>query len=137
MLIVWRPEYDIGHGPIDDDHHDVVDIINNLNDSCGDAALVSWALAGLDRYVRRHFSREEALMRAVRYPDYDRHLALHQGFARSIKDLRYRWEVERIPVIEAETLLMLAHWWMSHIRHEDPKYVPWLTRHPVLGRRAA
>ncbi|CAA7612016.1 putative Bacteriohemerythrin [Magnetospirillum sp. LM-5] len=134
MLIVWSQGFDIGHADIDDDHRVVVDIINNLNDSHGDAALVSWALSGLDRYVRRHFAREEALMRAGQYPDLEAHIALHGEFRRQIIELRDRWEHKRVPVIEAETLLILAHWWMTHIRHEDPKYVPWVIA-PVSVRQ--
>lgn len=125
MLILWSPDYDIGHAKIDDDHRHVVDTINRLNDATGNEELAA-ALKALHSYVREHFEREERLMEAGGYPDLVAHKALHADFRQRIDSFEKTVAAGAPSHAGSRLLLELAHWWTTHIRKTDPNYLPWI-----------
>ena len=71
MAIKWRDELTIDRGPIDQDHHTLIAIINRfetVQPGQGAAARLADILDSLEHYGATHFAREEKLQRQVAFP---------------------------------------------------------------------
>ncbi len=93
----WEDEYSIGIRIIDEQHKELVAMLNELYEAMhagkGREAL-GRVLAGLIRYTRLHFAAEEQLMRAHEYPDYERHREKHEKMAAKVMELKTAYETE-------------------------------------------
>ncbi len=119
--IVWKPEWDTGHQEIDVQHRTLLESLNRLQiaieNGSGEEEL-GWCLSFMKAYARVHFRTEEALM--ARYPDFDAvdHIIAHQALLEQI-DVHFRRFMGGEKQLTQETLSLLRHWLMGHIREED------------------
>ena len=70
---------------IDADHRSLFDLVNRLHESleAGESAAYLYALfAKLTGYIAFHFNREEKMLKACAYPDFDTHHEEHAGVCR-------------------------------------------------------
>jgi len=70
-----------GHPGIDEDHRLLVEAVNLIGEAIADNE-IGQCRRLLDSFVaiaRGHFSREEAILRAVRFPGVDKHCEYHDG----------------------------------------------------------
>ncbi len=82
-LLDWKNEYALGIAPLDFEHKDLFERINDLYDSCarsGDSANVSDCLGRLHARLSAHFALEEKTMREAKNPHYAAHKAEHDRF---------------------------------------------------------
>ncbi len=101
-LIEWTPDFTVGVESLDTDHKVLISLINQLDDAItagNPRATVQRVLDALYDYTVYHFSREEALMRACGYPDYDAHVRIHATLRTQVADIRERYG--RNPEIDA------------------------------------
>lgn len=86
----WEDRYSVGIREIDDQHKQLVALLNELYEAMhagqGKAALGK-VLTGLTDYTRLHFAAEERLMRTYHYPDYPLHREKHRKMAAKVADL--------------------------------------------------
>lgn len=93
LSIKWRDEMEIDHGMIDEDHKTLIAIINKFLDTSHDDMTRSRrALDELGHYAAVHFAREEALQRAVLFPESAAHRRQHQGLVRQLLAIRGEFE---------------------------------------------
>ena len=62
----WKPEYSVGSQAIDDEHREMIDLINTLRVELGDAAdkeSIERFLGDIQSGIAMHFALEERLMR--------------------------------------------------------------------------
>lgn len=88
-LVKWKEEYALGIGPLDFEHQDLFERINDLYDACGgssDPESVSSCLGRLHARLSAHFALEEKLMREARNPHYAAHKAEHDRFLDEVTD---------------------------------------------------
>lgn len=88
-LLNWKNEYALGIAPLDFEHQDLFERINDLYDSCartGDAANVADCLGRLHARLSAHFALEEKTMREAKSPHYAEHKAEHDRFLDEITD---------------------------------------------------
>jgi hemerythrin len=81
----------IDYGPIDQDHHTLIAIINKFEDvkPGPDAATgLAHVIGELARYGAAHFAREEKLQRLVAFPLASEHSERHRHLMRSLIDAR-------------------------------------------------
>lgn len=79
----------VGHRTIDRDHRQLVDLTNRMEAAAFGATVPFRKL--LDDTVRRaarHFHQEEAILRAIGYPETDRHARYHGGLLARATALR-------------------------------------------------
>jgi len=82
-LLDWKNEYALGIAPLDFEHKDLFERINDLYDSCartGDPSNVSACLGRLHARLSAHFALEEQTMRDTKNPHYAAHKAEHDRF---------------------------------------------------------
>jgi hemerythrin-like metal-binding protein len=129
-LIKWTPELGVGVESLDTDHKVLVSLINQLDEAItagNPRATVQRVLDALYDYTVYHFRREEALMRACGYPDYEAHARTHATLRAQVADIRDRYGRSPESIHSREVLAFLRNWLSSHIIGRDHLYVPFMT----------
>ena len=118
-LLVWQAELDTGIDIIDQQHHRIVALINQLAEATSrdDQAVV---LEELVDYTLAHFAVDEELMEESGYSFGPAHKRVHDMFVRRVSEYRMRFEAGED--IAGELKSMLARWLFNHIRGDDKSY---------------
>ncbi len=124
-MITWKEKDGMGISIIDNEHKQLIDIINKAiatmehNDNPEE---VKEVLYGITIYAMMHFSEEENYMIEFNYPEYQTHRNEHIDF--SEKTFAY---CERIANRDShftnEVLESLKQWLVNHIQITDKKYI--------------
>jgi hemerythrin-like metal-binding protein len=128
-IIQWTPEFSVGVDSIDTDHKVLISLLNQLDDAItrGDPrTTVQQVLDALYDYTVYHFSREESLMRACGYPDYDAHVRTHSTLRAQVADIRERYARNPDSIHAREVLSFLKNWLSAHIVGRDHLYAPFM-----------
>jgi hemerythrin-like metal-binding protein len=129
VWINWDESIKIGISVIDEHHHYLVDLTNDLyfavNERRGSRE-IGRILKALERYAAIHFHEEERMMRHYGYAKADEHAVMHFVFASKIKEF---WrELHSSPLTMGfEMVYFLRNWLINHIKKEDAKL------HALLG----
>lgn len=76
------------------------------------------------QYTVIHFMTEEAMLKEAGYSHIEEHVLLHQHLIKQLKVVSHK----AVQDCDVEPLMkLLKAWWLSHINHEDRKYVPFMT----------
>ncbi|MCU0972204.1 MAG: hemerythrin domain-containing protein [Gammaproteobacteria bacterium] len=139
-FLTWRDDLLMGIDVLDADHQEMVRLLNLLvaagqappgppaPDDDPDPASRRPAAAALEHldalitHLRGHFEREEAFLRAIRYPDYVDHKREHTMQMAEFVDLRRRLADESTRYVDAETVQSFRHWFFNHVIAEDREY---------------
>lgn len=120
----WSTEYSVSIKVIDDQHRELVNILNRLFISVskreGDKVIAS-ILDALVGYTKTHFELEERLMRQAKYEDLEPHIEEHKKLLEQLDTLCKKHLLEANPVY-FETLSFLKTWLKEHIQGRDTKY---------------
>ena len=125
----WSDDYLVHVRVIDNDHKDLVQIVNNLHESIktgSSRAEIGRIIAGLATYVSEHFEREEGLMAQYDYPGMAEHKRMHRRLARTVHAIRYLFKENPAQIDPGKLLKFLRNWLVHHILGEDVSYVPYL-----------
>ncbi len=131
-LIEWTDEMSVGLPELDDDHRLIIEAINQLDASAGDAAqqdVVRQHLMRLRRYAEVHFAREENVLAACAYPALEVQKKEHQDFVKCIQEATQRFDAkpaESVEIISQALLGFLTDWLRHHILIEDMAYRPYV-----------
>ncbi|MFZ2307771.1 MAG: bacteriohemerythrin [Rhodoferax sp.] len=124
----WAKDMVIDHGPIDEDHRQLVEMVNVLHSATSEGRgveVVDDVLHKVIDYTLGHLQREEALMASVHYPQLEQHRRQHQQFADELNALKRKYESGSITVA-AQLSLVLREWLSLHIRRSDKEIAPFL-----------
>lgn len=120
----WSDEYSVGIPTIDKQHQELVNMLNRLFIAASgreDAGTAGGILNALMDYTRTHFSLEERLLLAAKYPDVERHKLEHQKMIAKLDELTRRFRLEEEQVYP-ELLGFLRSWLKEHILDSDMRY---------------
>ena len=123
-LIVWNDDLKIGLDEIDNQHHELVKLLNQLNEAIRSnqgSAVANRVLDELHDYTRIHFAVEESIMRMLDYPDYIEHKAKHEKLENELLGLSLKFREEG-KAISFELLHFLKNWLTKHIQESDREY---------------
>jgi hemerythrin len=124
IFFKWRPEYSVNIKTIDNQHQELVNILNRLfvavSKREGDKAIAG-ILDALTSYTQTHFALEERLMRQAKYKDLEPHIAEHKKLLAQLDQLAKKHMVEE-KTIYFEMLTFLKTWLKEHIQGVDTKY---------------
>jgi hemerythrin len=113
---------------IDAQHRRYFELLNDLLAARaagrGNEAVLDAVTAMVD-YVDKHFATEERYMREFGYTDFAAHRELHAGFVRKVIALN-RALRRGDDHLDDDLVAYLGEWFQTHIRQEDPKFVPLL-----------
>lgn len=131
---VWSNDLSTGHELIDDDHRQLIGLINALYNAIAfkkDKEVIGQVLDNLIVYYQVHFKREEDEMQRVNYPEYAAHKNEHDTFINEVDGLKKRFD-KGIPVSAPYVGKMLSQWLRNHIVKTDTKLANILMRHEAF-----
>ncbi|HAF45910.1 MAG TPA: hemerythrin [Gallionellaceae bacterium] len=124
VFFKWSPDYSVNIKTIDDQHQELVNILNRLfvavSKREGDLAIAG-ILDALVSYTQTHFALEERLMRQAKYKDLEPHIAEHKKLLAELDQLAKKHMLEE-KTIYFEMLTFLKTWLKEHINGVDTKY---------------
>ena len=132
----------IGHQVIDDDHKELIRIINQFiitSKICllvdGEfegqhAATMHMALTQLIAYGKQHFAREEKIQNECMYAYREMHVAEHRAMMRHLEEMARSYFVTKRKVIDRKSLdelnAFLKQWLFDHILKFDTNMRDWV-----------
>ena len=129
--IIWNNNYSIGNEWIDNQHKQIIKMINTLVDNYSSLDASSDQLHdllnGMTDYFRYHFEDEEKFLEEIAFPELEKHKKLHIDYIDKAVDLNFDVLLKKDNV--ANTMMQfLIHWWENHILIEDLKYKEFLSK---------
>lgn len=125
--IEWTDQLSVGFPQMDDDHCQLIAIINRLSTAgaLGNRQVIEFVLEDLLRYTQIHFEQEEILMQSLAYPGYIRHKTLHDKLRKTLESIRWEYFQGLRKTIQKDLLVFLSDWLSNHILKEDIPYGHW------------
>jgi hemerythrin-like metal-binding protein len=124
-LVSWGPNLQFGLEDIDQQHHKLVDMINQLHKAVmlgKSKDEIGTIVAGLADYTVYHFTDEEKAFLDTPYPYKDQHIAIHKKFVDQVVALQGQLAAGKT-VLGSDTLVFLKDWLVNHIQGTDRAYV--------------
>lgn len=124
----WASDMEIDHGPIDEDHLQLVHLVNALHDATSEGRgkdVVGEILESLVAYTSDHLRKEESTMAAAGFPNLERHKIGHQAFIDHLHQLQAQYAGGSISVA-AKLSSVLRDWLSLHIRRSDKELLQFL-----------
>jgi hemerythrin len=129
-LLTWSDSLSIKVKAMDDQHHVLVDALNELHSAlmAGDAQTVTGKLLqNLVEYTKFHFASEEALLKAAEFPGLAQHHLLHLDLVKEVEVFVRRYQ-QGEEMINLHLMNFLRNWLYHHILEEDRVYGDWINR---------
>ena len=124
IFFKWSNEYSVGIPTIDEQHQELVNMLNRLFIAVSKregTKAVAGILDALVDYTQTHFALEERLMEAAKYPDIAHHKLEHKKLIEKLDHLSKKFMLEEKPIY-FELLSFLRTWLREHIQDCDKKY---------------
>jgi len=136
-IVSWSDKYATGIELIDNQHHQLVDLTNELYRAClsgGDERLAVFkdAMSRMVEYVRFHFTAELKLLDAVKYPDYNNHKKMHNDLVEEILSASNKYDDGKKFVPNA-FVRTLKDWVFGHIAVYDKIYAAYIAEQKRKG----
>ena len=130
-MIEWDDKYSVGISIIDEEHKQLIGIINKAiaaKQHSDNSKEIIEILNEINKYALAHFADEEAYMIQFNYPDYEQHRKEHQGF--SIETMAFLDSAAMGDCQLASKILEhLKNWLVHHVQGTDRKYIDCFTEH--------
>lgn len=126
----WADDMVIDHGPIDQDHRQLVELVNALHTATTDGRgqeIVAKILDDLVSYTVDHLRREEQLMESIKFPNLTRHKMGHDKFMEKVRELKQKYDAGSITVA-SQLSTVLRDWLSLHIRRDDKEMLVFLKK---------
>ncbi len=128
-LMVWNDKLSVGITQFDEEHKQLVALVNELFDAV-QAGRSKEALGGildsLVAYTKSHFTHEEEHFARLGYPDRDAHKAEHDALASQVLEVQRKYHAGATATLSMEVMNFLKNWLIKHIQGTDKKYGPFL-----------
>ncbi len=124
QLFAWDDKYDVGVDRMNDEHKQIIALMNQLYQESHEGAPSSILLRTLNALAScaaAHFADEEAYMRSVNFPEFAKHKHIHEALLTRVRDYIAEFQAggDRI---SREFFSFLKLWLSSHMLHVDTKY---------------
>jgi len=126
--VPWKERYSIRYQRVDQQHKELLAILNQLVDlvgQAGEAEQVSGIFSRLCHYAMEHFSAEERFLQASGYERLAQQQAEHAYFIDQILELDRGYDPSDPALVEATTAF-LKDWFVDHIMRSDLDYADWM-----------
>jgi len=122
--INWTDEFSVGVKALDDQHKQIIDLINILIDSSNrsvNSETIFNVLKQMMSYAQKHLDFEEQLLEEHKYFDLMNHAATHVKYLEKVAKFSFDTMAHDESIPEA-LLEFLQNWWQHHILEDDMKY---------------
>ena len=126
VLIVWKPQYNLGIPVVDEQHRAIVATINSLHFAIQNEQgenILGPVIKMVSEYTRIHFETEESFFRACDFPDLESHQKMHNELTRKVSQIGEKSLENNNPL---EFLDFLKNWFVDHICHQDRQFKEFL-----------
>ena len=137
IIVRWEDRYTLGIELIDNQHKELVNLINHLYEACltGNESIETTfkdAMSHMVEYVKFHFSAELEILGRVNYPDLDEHKKQHDTLVVNILEAAkdYAGGKKYAPNNFVRTL---RDWVMGHIAVSDKQYAKYIHEQNLLS----
>jgi len=123
--IDWRESMTVGVKEIDDQHKQLIDTIEKLNEKIIQHAVendLTDIFEQLSRYIHIHFATEEAYFDKFHYAEAEAHKAAHLFFANRVSEMRQNPD-RGMHALSLELVAFLEFWLVGHVMVMDQRYV--------------
>jgi hemerythrin len=129
-IVSWSDKYATGIELIDSQHHQLVDLTNELYRAClsgGEERLTVFkdAMSRMVDYVRFHFTAELKILDAVKYPDYNNHKKMHNDLVGEILAASNKYDDGK-KFVPNSFVRTLKDWVFGHIAVYDKIYAAFI-----------
>jgi len=127
-LMTWGPKLVIGIEEIDNQHKELVSLINQLHKAMKlkhGSRQAGTILSRLADYTVYHFGHEEKLFETYNYPDKKQHIKTHKDLVAQVVDFKTQFEQGRAS-LTMDLMNFLTDWLKNHIMKTDKAYAPFL-----------
>lgn len=128
-FIQWQESLSVGVKAFDAEHRQLIEQINNLNQSLrvgAGARTLGIILDSLVSYTAIHFAHEEEYMRLYDYPAYAEHKLEHEALTAQVAEYKERLASGKAS-FSIELLTFLSEWLTNHIMKTDRQYRDFFT----------
>lgn len=125
-FIDWESRYSVGHNEIDQQHRQLIDMINKLHTAMksGQGSREAGAIVEeMVNYSKFHFETEENLMKVYGFIGLLTHKAEHAAFIKQAGDFQSQFASGKV-TLSIDILNFLKEWLTRHILGTDSKYSP-------------
>jgi hemerythrin len=129
-IVEWDDRYAVGIQLIDDQHRELLRLINNFYLGCahGDENEKNHfqrSAHGLISYIKYHFATEEQFLERIKYPDNAAHKRQHDEFIREVFERAENFDRGRAsPKV---FIRYVRDWMLTHITLVDKKYATYIS----------
>ncbi len=123
-LLNWTPDFSVNIKEIDDQHLNLVNMINILHASMKEGKgkeVMGEIIIELISYTKYHFTFEENLMDKLGFAGLSNHKAQHNKFTSKVIEFEDNFKMGKA-VFSQEVLFFLKDWLVNHIKGTDKKY---------------
>ncbi len=123
-LLEWSDSYKVGIQEVDEQHKELVGMLNALHQAIVEHHAKEASRKILDQladYTRTHFLLEESLMRVTHYSGFEAHKQQHEELIRQVIDLQHKLDSGGA-TITFELLHFLKVWLAQHINETDKRF---------------
>lgn len=124
IFFKWSPDYSVDIKTIDNQHQELICILNHLFIAVSRRQAdkeIAVILDDLVAYTKTHFALEEKLMQQAGYEGFEAHKLEHRNLIERLDQLGKKFMVDEKP-IHFELLSFLKSWLKEHIQGSDKKY---------------
>ena len=129
--LTWNDRFSVGVKPLDDEHRELFSILAALEAATTQSLEPEAAarlLRKLEEATRTHFAREEAVMRAAKYPGLALHSANHLRLMEKLEAFEARYG-QGGQALNQHAHSFLDDWLANHIQTDDMRLGDWLRGH--------
>lgn len=127
----WGSHQLLGHGPMDDIHHEFVDLIGQL-ELAEDAQLPA-LLEAMEAHLQQHFAEENQWMEESQFPPRQCHMDEHAAVLKSVAEVREKLAEGNVQICRA-LIDALVDWFPGHATHLDSALAHWLSKQRFGGK---
>jgi hemerythrin-like metal-binding protein len=134
-LMVWNDNMTVGVKAMDDDHRQLVDIVNELTQgivSGQDLKAVGFVLERLIQSTKDHLTREEHLLAQNCCPVTKQHHREHDLLIKNVLIAQANFRMGSTHVLAEGVIQFLQNWLYGHLQGADKEYGPFLNAKGIL-----
>jgi hemerythrin len=119
-LIEWNNNFNLGINVIDDHHHQLLSLVNNIYNAIqlNNTQEAKVIIYNLFDFIKYHLSTEERLMQEYNYPSIDEHELSHSVFCIKLNELQSKLNSDD-SLYNIQLVVYLKDWLMDHILIND------------------
>jgi len=128
-LIEWGPALSVGITQFDQQHQQLVGMLNDLHDAIATGRgkeQLTTVLDGLIVYTLTHFEDEEREMARYDFPGLATHKAIHDALVLQVAEVQRKFDAGTDATLPEEVTTFLKGWLVDHILGTDRGYTSFL-----------